>query len=219
MHSRHRFFFLLLARKMQQKRKERVPKRQCSSSYCEKVVPQYSESEFLEDFRVSRSVFAWLCEELSPELAMDIRRRGAPLSVANQLAIALWRWATGSSLRVIARMFAVGRTTVHTVCDRVASAIIKRLYKKIVRFPAHDDRKAWREISEGFQRKRGIKHVAGAIDGTHFGIKKPKGDELHNAYINRKGYASIACQAVVDSEGIFRDVSFNRISNIVSYNF
>ena len=50
-------------------------------------------------------------------------------------------------------------------------------------------------------------YLANAIDGTQLSIRNQAGDDLHNEYINRKGLASIACQAVVDADGIFHSVS------------
>jgi hypothetical protein len=74
----------------------------------------------------------------------------------------------------------------------------------IFRYPALDDSGAWEAISEDFS-SRGLHGVVGAIDGTHFLIKKPPGD-ISGEYIDRKGNSSIAAQAVVDAHGIFRDV-------------
>lgn len=47
-----------------------------------------------------------------------------------------------------------------------------------------------------FELKCKMPHVAGAIDGCHIKIKKPRVDPI--SYINRKDYASIILQATVD---------------------
>ena len=100
----------------------------------------------------------------------------------------------------------MGRATAHVCCNEVANVIIKRLYKKVVRFLNAHDTTGWEKIANGFRERRGIRSVA-SIDGTHFAIRKPAGDALHNAYIYRKGFASIACQAVVNADGLFQSVS------------
>lgn len=53
---------------------------------------------------------------------------------------------------------------------------------------------------EKFARKAHFYQVIGAIDGTHIAIKTQTHNE--HLYINRKGYHSINCQVVCDSEHI-----------------
>jgi hypothetical protein len=60
-------------------------------------------------------------------------------------------------------------------------------------------------IEESFEIKQGLPCFVGAIDGTHIPIKKPPNDPW-NSYINRKGWASVSFQAVVDGVGNFRNV-------------
>ncbi|XP_039313423.1 protein ALP1-like [Solenopsis invicta] len=53
-----------------------------------------------------------------------------------------------------------------------------------------------------FERVSVFPRVIGAIDGTHVEIRSPR-DDNHQAYINRKGYASIHVQAVCTQNLLF----------------
>lgn len=59
---------------------------------------------------------------------------GDPLSVEKLLAIALYRWASASSLRVVADVFRVGITTVYRASLEVAEAIKRHLYDEVIRY-------------------------------------------------------------------------------------
>lgn len=78
----------------------------------------------------------------------------------------------------------------------------KYLLPKFVCMPKDD---GLREIIREFELLWGFPKVAGAIDGTHIPILKPK--ESPSDYYNRRGFYSIIMQAVVDSRGRFIDVN------------
>jgi len=82
------------------------------------------------------------------------------------------------------------------------------------RFPALNQTGQWDQIRESFERRQGIPQVVGAIDGTHIPISIPPNDEW-KGYINRKSWASIVFQCVVDGEGNFRNVSLNLLSVLI----
>jgi hypothetical protein len=63
----------------------------------------------------------------------------------------------------------------------------------------------WDLISDSFEEFHGIPNIVGAIDGTHIPLAIPPNDEW-KGYINRKSWASIVFQCVVDGDGNFRNV-------------
>ncbi|KAI8821995.1 uncharacterized protein EV422DRAFT_495089 [Fimicolochytrium jonesii] len=135
---------------------------------------------FIKHFRVACGLFEWIAAQLSRVLYKDLARGGLP--VPKRLAIALYRWAHGTSEPVVSHVFQVSRTAVRVTCKDVAVAI-----KDVIRMPPPSDLAAWGHIASGFASRRGIYPCGGAIDGTHFRLQKPPGDEIHNAYTNRKG--------------------------------
>jgi hypothetical protein len=58
---------------------------------------------------------------------------------------------------------------------------------------------------DSFEDLHGIPGIVGAIDGTHIPLAIPPNDAW-NGYINRKSWASIVFQCVVDGDGNFRNV-------------
>jgi hypothetical protein len=153
-------------------------------------------------------LFAWLVSQLSGKLQRTSHTAASTLSAEKQIAIALYRWAHGSSYKVVSDVFACGRSTVHKCSHQVADAIITELMANTIRYPARDDVDAWREIASAFAR-RGIPNAVGAIDGTHFEIAEPPlpfgSDSIEHAFMDRRGLFSIAAQAVVDADGCFRN--------------
>jgi hypothetical protein len=73
-------------------------------------------------------------------------------------------------------------------------------------FPPLDRLDQWAEITRSFESRHGIPNIVGAIDGTHIPLKMPH-DNHWKGYINRKGWASLTFQCVVDGEGNFQNVS------------
>ncbi|XP_033727611.1 putative nuclease HARBI1 [Pecten maximus] len=60
-----------------------------------------------------------------------------------------------------------------------------------------------RDISQSFEDKYNFPGIVGALDGTHIPIVNCPGGQ--NDYINRKGFASIQLQLVVDDNLVIND--------------
>ena len=65
------------------------------------------------------------------------------------------------------------------------------------------DNSEFEHISNGFERRRRLEKVIGALDGSHIPIKAPRQDQ--EVYINRKGFHSIVLQAVCNHRMVFMD--------------
>ena len=76
-----------------------------SSTWWDSIVNQsFNERGWLENFRMTRSTFSYLCAELTSLEKMDtVMRRAIPLE--QRVAIALWRLATNGDYRTIAHLF------------------------------------------------------------------------------------------------------------------
>jgi hypothetical protein len=72
----------------------------------------------------------------------------------------------------------------------------------------------WDEIKQSFEICQGIPNIFGAIDGTHIPISIPANNKF-KGYINRKNWASIALQCVVDGQGNFWNVCVILIESFV----
>ncbi|KNZ50969.1 hypothetical protein VP01_414g4 [Puccinia sorghi] len=82
---------------------------------------------------------------------------------------------------------------------------------KLISFPSLDQPDKWCETMPSFERWQGIPRIVGVIIGTHIHILMPP-DGNWKLYVNRKSWASIVFQCVVDGDGNFCDVQVFRCS-------
>jgi hypothetical protein len=117
------------------------------------------------------------------------------------IAAFLFHLVTGVSIKKAAEAWEISEGTLHRHFDSLLSSLCD-MKDDLISFPKTDQDRD--RISKGFFDKYGIPGVLGAIDGTHIPIENP--DPLSPAYFNRKGFASLQVQGVVDSELRFVNV-------------
>lgn len=111
--------------------------------------------------------------------------------------------ASATSYRVVARAFAIPRSTVHRAIHNTSKKVL-RIMKKVIAIPSGDDLPS---LGNEFARLAGsavFNKVVGSIDGCHVRLKPPSTDSL--CYLNRKLFHSIQFQAICDHKGKFLDV-------------
>lgn len=162
------------------------------------VLNHYTDSEWLESFRMSKMSFLKLCDVLEDELRpkMQLLKAREPLSVKKQVAIALYKVASCSEYRVIGNVFGVHKSTVKKYLYRVVKAINKIMAPTYINMPNLDEAKY---IAMQFENMSHIPQIIGCIDGTHIPITVP--EEGYRDFVNRKGWASYNVQAIVDHNG------------------
>ncbi|KAI8836937.1 hypothetical protein BJ741DRAFT_532833 [Chytriomyces cf. hyalinus JEL632] len=148
---------------------------------------QQSDDLFKQLVRMGRATFNWLCLQLHTYLGKDPAGHGQPLHPSKQVAVALYHLASGASYIVVGCVFGIAESTVMTVTRQVMDAILKHF------------KDSWMRMEELFQRKKGVPGFCLAIDGVHVPILQPPNDPW-KSYVNRKGYASLAFQVMVDSK-------------------
>ena len=141
----------------------------------------WSDKEWKQNFRITRETYCYLCDKLQPYLQKQLAVR-EPLSVAQRVAITLWRLGTNVEYRTISHLFGIGLSTVCVVVHEISQVIVEQLTAKYICVPSGQGLK---RIVNGFQSKWGFLQCVGAIDGTHIPIISPKEDPLD--YYNRKG--------------------------------
>ena len=172
-----------------------------SSHWWEEVVcGSFSSEQWLENFRMSRTTFHYLCAELRSMIEREDTRLRKAVPTEKRVALTMWFFATGADYRTNAHLFGVSKSTVSLVVKDVSSAILQ-LLPRYIRFPTGD---ALKEVVDGFKRQYGFPQCAGAIDGSHIPIVSPT--ECPADYYNRKGWHSIILQGAVDNKGRFIDI-------------
>ena len=95
-----------------------------------------------------------------------------------------------------------------TICKfvpQVCKAILKEFQQEYLICPTDPEDETKQE--ERFRNRWNVPHAAGALDGKHIVIKKPK--KSGSEYFNYKGYFSLALLALVDAEYNFLSVWVN----------
>ena len=99
-----------------------------SSRWWEDVVcGSFTSEQWLENFRMSRSTFLYLCDKVQSMIEREDARLRKAVPTDKRVAITLWFFATGSDYRTIAHLFGVSKSTVSLVVNKVSSAILELL--------------------------------------------------------------------------------------------
>ena len=161
----------------------------------------FGEHNWMENFRMSRGTFKYLCEQLKPLIDKRNTRMRKSISTERRLAINLWVLATPGEYCTVAHLFGIARLTVCKITNETCRAIVQKLLPVYIRFPTGDGLK---EVVRGFKDKWGVPQCAGSIDGSHVPVTPPALN--HTDYYNRKGWYSVLVQAVVDHNYLFTDL-------------
>ena len=167
----------------------------------ETVLKAFVDKDWIENFRMSRSTFMYLCNEIREEIQKNDTVMRKACSVEKRVGISLWFLSCGSDYRTIGHLFGVSKSLVSLVVREFCHAVRKVLLPKYIKFPEGDDLK---KVVDGFKHKYGFPQCVGAIDGSHIPIVSPQ--QYAADYYNRKGWHSIILQGTVDHLGLFTDV-------------
>ncbi|XP_047324565.1 protein ANTAGONIST OF LIKE HETEROCHROMATIN PROTEIN 1-like [Impatiens glandulifera] len=170
--------------------------------------PDFPEDEFRKAFRMSKSTFELICNELDSAVTKKNTMLRLAIPVRQRVAVCIWRLATGEPLRLVSKRFGLGISTCHKLVLEVCSAIKTVLMPKFLQWP---DENKLNEIRSEFESISGIPNVCGSIYTTHIPIIAPKISVA--AYFNKrhternqKTSYSITVQGLVDPKGVFSDV-------------
>lgn len=181
----------------------RIPSSLTHISWFDQVYHQLSPKQFRFFFHISTDAFDELMSELRYQ--HDHTVAGRPCTAKEKaICLALWRLCTNEPLKDISVRFGVSIATVCRTSEDIYELIYKNLRQKWL-VNIDRTRGATPEvISKGFRQLHNLPNVFGAIDGTHIRIAMPGADFKY--YVNRKSYASIIMQAMVDAKGVFRHI-------------
>lgn len=170
--------------------------------------PNFPEEEFCKSFRMSKSTFEMICNELEVAVTKKDTMLRLAIPVRQRVAVCIWRLATGEPLRLVSKRFGLGISTCHKLVLEVCAAIKTVLMPKFLNWP---NEPKMQEVKNEFGSLFGIPNVGGSIYTTHIPIIAPKSNVT--AYFNKrhternqKTSYSITVQGVVDSRGIFTDI-------------
>lgn len=166
------------------------------------VLQEYDDSWWLENFRMTKaSVFS-----LTNLLRRHIERQDTHYRLAIppivRVACTLFKLCQGASLLLCSEFFAIGTSTTSGIIRDVVKAVNDELRGEIS-WPTGN--KLQVNMAQ-FREFSGLPGIVGAIDGTHFHIRKPNISPEDYFYFKSGGY-TMQCQAVVDRDRKFIDLS------------
>ncbi|KAM4677598.1 uncharacterized protein O3C94_009686 [Discoglossus pictus] len=181
-----------------------------SSALWDTVIEKtFSNFDWTESFRMTKSTFDYLCEQLRPVIQrVDTNmRRAIPAEV--RLAMTLWRLGSSCEYRTIEKIFGVSRSTICKIVRDVCEAVVSILTPRYIRAPRGD---ILDETMRGFEEHFGLQQLAGVVGAFHVAIRAP--NECTGRYFNTKGWHSVVLQAVVDSNLCFWDLNIGCPGNL-----
>nr|CAI5857515.1 unnamed protein product [Callosobruchus analis] len=172
-----------------------------NQDYLKVVQEQYSDQEFLEHFRVSRTIANEIAVKFEQSQYYSYQSgEFGKLTAYEYTIIFLWFAAhEAASYKDVSDRFDIAGSTLKKVVSKM-SYFLSNLSPTVITWPSVEEQV---HISQQFAT-HGFKGVIGVIDGSHVRIDKPSEDP--DSYINRKGYYSIHLQVVCDHKRKIRDV-------------
>lgn len=167
-----------------------VPKTQ---NYFEEIVPQFTDRQYFEHFRISRYMTQQLANQFELSEYFNYQEGNAE-KISSLKFMCVFLWYAGneaSSFRDVADRFNISKSSLHKVISRV-TYFLSNLSPQIIKWPTAVEKME----TEAFFNERGFPGVVGLIDGTHVRIDKPADDP--DSYLNRKHYFSIQVSSLCD---------------------
>ena len=99
-----------------------------SSYWWEQIVGRtFTSQDWLENFRMSRATFTYLCNELRLAIEKDDTSMRKAIPTEQRVALTFWFLATNADYRTIGHLFGVSKSTVCVVTKEVCAAIVRKL--------------------------------------------------------------------------------------------
>ncbi|KAF7805494.1 protein ALP1-like [Senna tora] len=172
---------------------------------------QNSPSKGLDDFesvfRISRKTFEYICslvkDDMIAKSAHLMFTNGKPMSLHDQVAVALRRLGSGESLVTIGESFGLNHSTVSQVTWRFVESMEERALQHL-QWPSTEAEMI--AIKSKFEKVQGLPNCCGVIDVTHITMCLPLSEPSSNVWLDDENKHSMILQAIVDPDMRFRDI-------------
>ncbi|KAH7537247.1 protein ALP1-like [Ziziphus jujuba] len=168
---------------------------------------QSKKMKFESVFKISRKTFSYICslvkEDMMAKASNFVDLNGKPLSLNDQVAVALRRLSAGESLSSIGDSFKMNQSTVSQLTWRFVESMEERGLHHL-HWPSTETE--MEEIKSKFEKIRGLPNCCGAIDTTHIMMTLPTMDPSSDVWLDHEKNCSMILQAIVDPEMRFRNV-------------
>lgn len=168
------------------------------------AIPDLSDQDWLNAFRISKDMYQYLLCELRPFMCLDEDDDDDLPPFEHQVAIALWKLGRAADDNTLNRAFGVTADAVALIVREFCGAVVKVLMPRLVQVPYDEDLD---DIIDQFKDETGIPQCAGALCISHVPVQPPCEDEIAGDYTNPEGWNSIVVQAVVGADCRFWDLN------------
>ena len=154
---------------------------------------------FRENFKISRAAFIAIVTSIKASGFYVRTATGSVRGMHKQrirctmaLALTLLYLSEKCSLRAVANMAGISKSTCHKHIHKVLIILAFHIFPRVVKAPTTEAE--FNAIALDFQNRSYLSFIMGAIDGTHIPILRPSVDSTD--YMNRKGFFSMVFQGV-----------------------
>lgn len=159
-----------------------IPK---NENFFEETVPQFSEEQFIEHFRISRDLAMQLANTYENEYFHYQQGNSEKVSSLKSFLAFLWFLSNeGATFRDVSDRFGIAISSLHKIVKRI-TYFLSNLSGEVIKWPTGEEKI---EIERHFRGKN-FPGIIGIIDGSHIRIDKPQEDP--DSYLNRKHFHSI----------------------------
>ncbi|CAH9072540.1 unnamed protein product [Cuscuta epithymum] len=171
------------------------------------VSPSKGMDRFQAIFKMSRKTFEYICSLVKDHMmlksASSVFTNGKPMSLHEQVALALRRLCSGNSLIVVGDSFGAHHSTVSQVTWRFVEAIEESGVHHL-RWPSSEPE--MKRIKLKFEQIRGLPNCCGARDTTHITMMLSTSEQTADVWADQTGNHSMILQAIVDPDMRFLDI-------------
>ncbi|XP_033730191.1 protein ALP1-like [Pecten maximus] len=150
-------------------------------------VPQ-NVDDFRSHFRISRNTFDIILQDIYHSLLLKGKGQHDTVSPDKQLAVCLWYLANQESMREVAHLFGLSKSTVHGIIMKVCNAFMD-LGPRVIVWPSPVRQ---REIAHDVEEICKLPGVIGFLDGSHIRLASILNRDRD--FYNRKGFPSMQLQ-------------------------
>jgi hypothetical protein len=155
----------------------------------------FSDTEFLHSFRMTRESFHLLLHELKSKKAFSQSKFKKQCPVSFQLLVFLYRIGregTGGSSASVSQFFRIGEGSVRNYVQRTIKAL-KEMKDEVIYWPNEKER----EEMKSRLAPTGFRHCVGIIDGTLI-VLEFRPEKYHECYYSRKCCYALNLMVVCD---------------------
>ncbi|XP_058824841.1 uncharacterized protein LOC131685260 [Topomyia yanbarensis] len=166
------------------------------------VVPDYTDDEFLQHFRIKRKQFHNLVALFEESETYRMLREDKRMSAAKHLLMFLWFAGNAScDFRDLSQRFKASISSVSRAIKRV-TYFLADLSEFVIKWHTKEE---MTRAADYFQSMNGFPSVIGAVAAIHIPVEVTKQDKV--TYSNGNGQTSIILQAICNERRKFVDIS------------